>query len=80
MSVCMAEVGCPKRPEEGIGSHGVLDGCELPDRGTKIWTLFFFFFFDFSVALEFVPELALGYQAGLELTDIRLPLPPKCWG
>ncbi|KAH0517799.1 RING finger protein 17 [Microtus ochrogaster] len=31
----------------------------------------------FSVALEPVLELALVDQAGLELTEIRLPLPPK---
>ena len=33
----------------------------------------------FSVALEPVLELALVDQAGLELTEIRLPLPPECW-
>ncbi|EGV96176.1 hypothetical protein I79_005859 [Cricetulus griseus] len=33
----------------------------------------------FSVALEAVLELALVDQAGLELTEIRLPLPPECW-
>ncbi|CAO2599084.1 hypothetical protein LEMLEM_LOCUS9700, partial [Lemmus lemmus] len=31
------------------------------------------------VALEPVLELALVDQAGLELTEIRLPLPPECW-
>ena len=31
----------------------------------------------FSVALEPVLELALVAQAGLELTEIRLPLPPS---
>ena len=33
----------------------------------------------FSVALEPVLELALVDQAGLDLTEIRLPLPPKYW-
>ena len=33
----------------------------------------------FSVALEPVLELALVDQAGLELTEIYLSLPPKCW-
>ena len=32
--------------------------------------------FFFSVALELVLELALVDQAGLELTEICLPLPP----
>ncbi|KAH0503440.1 Girdin [Microtus ochrogaster] len=32
----------------------------------------------FSVALEPILELALIDQAGLELTEIFLPLPPKC--
>ena len=35
---------------------------------------------DFSVALESVLELALVDQAGLELTEIRLPLPPESAG
>ena len=52
-------------------------------------TFFFYYFFNFfifyfsrqgfSVALEPVLELALVDQAGLELTEIRLPLPPECW-
>ena len=33
----------------------------------------------FSVALVSVLELSLVGQAGLELTEIHLPLPPKCW-
>ena len=33
----------------------------------------------FSVVLEPVLELALVDQTGLELTEIRLPLPPECW-
>ena len=33
----------------------------------------------FCVALEPVLELALVDQAGLELTEICLPLPPECW-
>ena len=33
----------------------------------------------FFVALEPVLELALADQAGLELTEIRLPLPPEHW-
>ena len=32
------------------------------------------------VALELVLELALIDQAGLELTEILLLLPPECWG
>ena len=32
----------------------------------------------FSVALESALELALVGQVGLELTEIRLPLPPEC--
>ena len=31
------------------------------------------------VVLEFVLELALVDQTSLELTEIRLPLPLKCW-
>ena len=41
----------------------------------------FFFAFSrqgFSVALEPVLELAFIDQAGLELTEMCLPLPPKC--
>ena len=30
-------------------------------------------------ATQPVLKLALVDQAGLELTEIRLPLPPKCW-
>ena len=41
---------------------------------------FFFLRQGFSVALEPVLELALVDQADLELTEIHLPLPPKCWG
>ena len=33
----------------------------------------------FSVALEPVLELAPVDQAGLELTEIHLPLPCECW-
>ena len=33
----------------------------------------------FPVALEYVLELVLVDQAGLELTEIQLPLPPECW-
>ena len=33
----------------------------------------------FSVALEPVLEQAIVDQAGLELTEIHLPLPPECW-
>ena len=33
----------------------------------------------FSVALGPVPELVLVDQAGLELTEIHLPLSPECW-
>ena len=33
----------------------------------------------FSIALEAVLELILVDQAGLELTEIGLPLPPECW-
>ena len=47
-------------------------------------TLRFFFLFGFSrqgfsVALLPVLELALVDQAGHELTEIPLPLPPECW-
>ena len=51
----------------------------------EVWKhLFFVLFFvfsrqGFSVGLEPVLELALVDQAGLELTEIRLPLPPECW-
>ena len=43
---------------------------------------FFFWFFKIGflfVALELILELALVDQAGLKLTEICLPLPPKCW-
>ena len=49
------------------------------------FTLFLIFVFGFgfsrqgfSVALEPVLELALVDQAGLELTELCLPLPPEC--
>ena len=43
-------------------------------------TLFLFVFLrqGFSVALKPFLEGALVYQAGLELTEVHLPLPPKC--
>ena len=42
--------------------------------------LFLFFETGFlCVALEPVLELALVDQAGLEFTEIRLPLSPHCW-
>ena len=31
------------------------------------------------MSFEAVLELALVEQAGLELTEIYLPLPPECW-
>ena len=45
------------------------------------FVLFCFSRQSFSVALEPIPELALVEvdQAGLELTEIQLSLPPKCW-
>ena len=50
------------------------------------WGVNFFCLFGFgfsrqglSVVLEPVLELALVDQAGLELTEIRLPLSPECW-
>ena len=45
-----------------------------------ITVLFCFSRQGFSVALEPVLELGLVDQAGLELTEIRLLLPPECWG
>ena len=50
-----------------------------------LWLLAEYLFFGgfsrqgFSVVLVPVPELALVDQAGLELTEIRLSLLPKCW-
>ena len=44
------------------------------------FVLFVFLGQGFSVALESVLELDLVDQAGLELTEIRLPLHPKHWG
>ena len=46
-----------------------------------IFVLFCFLFSrqGFSVALKPDLELALVDQAGLELTEIRLPLPLECW-
>ena len=41
--------------------------------------LVLFFETGFSVALVPVLELAFVDQAGLELTEIRLPLSPECW-
>ena len=44
--------------------------------------LSFFLFFEtgfLCVALEPVLELAIVDQAGLELREIHLPLPPECW-
>ena len=46
------------------------------------WLVGWFFFFlrqGFSVALEPILKLALVDQAGLEFTEILLPLPPRCW-
>ena len=44
---------------------------EVPFFVFEIWVL--------CVALVSVLELALVDQAGLELIEIHLPLPPKCW-
>ena len=38
-----------------------------------------FFFPEAGLALEPVLELTVVDQAGLELTDILLLLPPECW-
>ena len=51
----------------------------LRKQHSKYLPFFGFLRQSFSVALEAVLELALVYQAGLELTEIRLPLPPECW-
>ena len=51
-------------------------------KAPRIFFVLFFVFIlrqGFSVALEPVLELALVDQAGLELTEICLPLPPECW-
>ena len=40
---------------------------------------FFFSRQGFSVAFGSYPGLALVDQASLKLTEISLPLPPKCW-
>ena len=49
-------------------------------------TLYYYYYYyfgfsrqGFSVALEPVLELVLVDQAGIEFTEIRLPLPPECW-
>ena len=47
-----------------------------------ILEFFFFFFFlrqAFSLAVEPILKLALVDQVELELTEVYLPLPPKCW-
>ena len=46
---------------------------------TFCFILFLFFKNGFSVALGPVLKVALVDQAGPELTEIRLLLPPKCW-
>ena len=46
--------------------------------GTEFCCCFSFSRQGFSVALEPVLELAIVEQAGLKLTEIHLPLPPKC--
>ena len=53
----------------------------IQEGGAPPFFLFFLVFprQGFSVVLEPVLELALVDQAGLELTEICLPLPPECW-
>ncbi|ERE76735.1 tropomyosin alpha-1 chain-like isoform 2 [Cricetulus griseus] len=52
--------------EENLSMHQMLDQTLLELNNIQ-------------VALEAVLELALVDQAGLKLTEIHLPLPPKCW-
>ena len=49
------------------------------NRGTFLKSFFFHLRQGFYVALVPVLELARVDQAGLELPEIRLPLPPMCW-
>ena len=51
----------------------------LPGPHCNFLFLFLFLRQGFPVALEHVLELALVDQAGLELTEITLPLSPECW-
>ena len=46
----------------------------------NLW-FFFFFFFETGFLCGFgtCPGTSSVDQAGLELTEIRLPLPPECW-
>ena len=48
-------------------------------RDTVGFYLFVCLFERAFLCLEAVLELALVDQAGLELTEIQLPLPPECW-
>ena len=64
------ERGCFRFGDDSVrrmGSH-CLDPCMC------IWVFWFLFLGVFGLGL-----LALVDQAGLELTEIRLPLPPKWW-
>ena len=74
----------------GLGSFpvygvvGILEDMVALRKCASLMILLTHFFFGFSrqrfsVVSEAVLELALVDQAGLEVTEIHLPLPPKCW-
>ena len=55
---------------------------KLSSTDSLLFFLYFFVFFlgqGFSVVLDALLEVALVDQAGLELTEICLPLPPEWW-
>ena len=78
---------CLSKDVRSLGT-GIKDRCELP---SGYWEWFFvclFFACLFVCLLETgflsltvlaVLEIAFVDQAGLELTEIHLPLPPECW-
>ena len=70
-----------KRERKGTTEQGYLPfWTSLGNREVQPYRNFFFFLRQgFSVALEPFLELALVDQAGLELIEIHLPLPPECW-
>ena len=69
------------QPYRAISSKIVvrLPGFEVSGTWLQHLTLFGFSRQSLSAALVPVLELALVDQAGLELTEILLPLPPKSW-
>ena len=69
------EAQAPRKVQVGTSTF-------LPEQLGLLELFPFFFCFlrqAFSLAVEPILKLALVDQVGLELTEVYLPLPPKCW-